>query len=384
VNGTWRSQLPLYEHTITQPYYENGQNLLTTLQNTINTDVKSLTKVSTDTYILPRFTTDQISYTYSANSQPVLLDQITELDKDIVVGVPPNEVYLSKVVNPSLQRRLKGFAASVDRNLPLAQQLSTLKKLINDQCSYSLDMENKRDINALENFLFEEKSGYCEFYASAAAMLCRELGIPSRIAFGWSGGKFFPSSNLFVFRSKHAHAWTEIYLDGYGWVIYDTTPPSANAVTESQLDEMPPDLTDATEYFEEELLDEDLETGIFTWMKVFTTLSILIFLVIALLLIRKYTQPSHYSISAAYVKHEPKYLQLFQKVSARLGHPVKPGQTLMQSVQQLKEKKMDNPGLADLLDEILSYHYDTVYRNAPVDKSTESKITAELKKIYTQ
>ncbi len=383
VNGTWRSLLPLYDHTITQPYYNNGQNLLTTLQNTIDTDVKTLTKVSTDTYILPRLSKDEISYSYNATSQPLLLDQIIELDKNIAVG-RTHSVYLSRVSNPRLQRKLTKFAASVDKNLPLAQQLSALKKLINDQCSYSLDIENKGKINALENFLFEEKSGYCEFYASAAAMLCRELGIPSRIAFGWSGGKFFESSNLFVFRSKHAHAWTEIYLDGYGWVIYDTTPPSANAATQSKQDEVPPDLSDDTEYPDDELLDEDSVTSMITWMKVLITLAVLMFFVIALLLIRRYTQPSQRSSSAAYVKHEPKYLQLFQKVSTKLGHPVKPGQTLMQSVQHLKDQHIDAPGLENLLDEILSYHYDTVYRNTPADKTTESKITSELKKIYRQ
>jgi hypothetical protein len=56
----------------------------------------------------------------------------------------------------------------------------------------------------------------------------------------------------------------------------------------------------------------------------------------------------------------------------------------MQSVRCLKEKQLDIPGLEDLLDEILSYHYDTVYRNAPADKTKESHITSELKKIYKQ
>lgn len=383
VNGTWKSILPVYEHTITQANYTNGQNLLTSLQNTIKTDAQNLTKVSTDTYVLSRLDKEKSSYAYSATSQPLLLDQIIELDKNIAVG-KTHSVHLSRVSNPSLQRKLTNFAASVDKNLPLAQQLSDLKKLINKQCSYSLTIENKRDINALENFLFEEKSGYCEFYASAAAMLCRELGIPSRIAFGWSGGKVYPASNLFVFRSKHAHAWTEIYLDGYGWVVFDTTPSIANAATESQAGEVPPELTDIEEYPEDELIEEYNEMSFITWTRVCIIFAILILLVIVLLLIRRFTLPNQLSSSEVYVKNEPKYFQLFQKVSAKLGHPVKPGQTLMQSVQILKSKRIDIPGLENLLDEILSYHYDTVYRNSPSDKAKESQITAELKKLYKQ
>ncbi|MGJ8657373.1 MAG: transglutaminase domain-containing protein [Akkermansiaceae bacterium] len=380
VNGTWRSLLPLYRHTITQPYYSNGQNLLTTIQNTIDTNVETLTKVSTDTYILPRPEKDTLNYSYTATSQPMLLDKILELDKNIAVG-ETHSVYLSRVSNHSLQRKLTEFVGAIDKNLPLAQQLSVLKKLINDQCSYSLTIENENGINALENFLFVEKSGYCEFYASAAAMLCRELGIPSRIAFGWSGGKFFQESNLFVFRSKDAHAWTEIYLEGYGWVIYDTTPPTENAITESGQDETPPDLTGISEESEGDLLDEETDDMMITWLKVLITIASLIFLVITLLLIRRFTQPKQRYSSAAYVKHEPKYLQLFQKLSAKLGYSVKPGRTLMQSVQHLQDQEIDVSGLKELLDEILTYHYDTTYRNTPIDKSTESRITSELRKV---
>ncbi len=383
VNGTWRSLLPLVDHTITQSYYKNGQNILTTLHNTIDTDIKSLTKVSTDTYILPRVTNKElISYSYSATSQPMLLDKIVELDKNIVIG-RTHDVYLSRTSNHKLQRQLTDFANRVDKNLPLAQQLSTLKKLINDQCSYSLDIKNEDEINALENFLFVEKSGYCEFYASAAAMLCRELGIPSRIAFGWSGGKFFEISNLFVFRSKDAHAWTEVYLDGYGWVIFDTTPPSEIAASESQDDEVPPELTDMEEYPDENPLDEDSKDTI-TWIKVLITIASLIFFVISILLLRRFTQPKQRSSSAAYVRHEPKYLQHFQKLSAKLGYRIKPGQTLMHSVQHLKNQNLEIPGLEDLLDNTLQYHYNTTYRNEPANKATESKFTSELKKIYKQ
>lgn len=384
INGTWRSVLPLVDHTITQPYFKNGQNILTSLHNTIDTDVKTLTKVNTDTYILPRILDKQkLSYSYKATSQPMLLDKITELDKNIVVG-KTHSVYLSRVSNPRLQRKLTDLVNEVDKNLPLAQQLSAIKKLINDQCSYSLDIENKDQINALENFLFEEKSGYCEFYASAAAMLCRELGIPSRIAFGWSGGKFYETSDLFVFRSKDAHAWTEIYLDGYGWVIFDTTPPSENAIADSLQDEIPPDLTDMEEYPDHELLDNDSNTSMITWMKVLISIAGLILFVLAILLIRRFTQPRQSSSSAAYVKHEPKYLQLFQKLSAKLGYRVKPGQTLMHSVQHLKNQDLDIPGLDILLDKILHYHYDTTYRNTAADKVTESKFSSELKKMYKQ
>jgi transglutaminase-like putative cysteine protease len=380
INGTWRSRLPRYQHTISQPYYSNGQNILTTIQNTISTDVNRLTKVNTDTFILPRPETSMTSYSYSAVSQPILLDRILELDQNITVGAT-HSVYLSRVNNPRLQQKLTDFVSKIDKNLPLDRQLLSLKKLINKQCSYSLTIKNEGEINALENFLFVEKSGYCEFYASAAAMLCRELGIPSRIAFGWSGGKFYQESDLFVFRSKDAHAWTEVYLEGYGWVIYDTTPSSANAVTESEDDEIPPYLTDVADSSEGDLLDDDSGAGVITWLKVLIIIAILISMVMALLLIRRFTQPEQGHSSGIYVSREPKYLQLFQKLLAKLGYPAKPGQTLKQSIQNLKKEGVEVAELEVLLDEILTYHYDTTYRNISGDKAEESRMSSELKKI---
>ncbi len=378
VNGTWRSLLPLYDHTIIQPYYANGQNLLTSIQNTIDTNVTSLTKVNTDTYILPRLNKE--TYRYRARSQPMLLDKISELDDNLLVG-ETHSVYLSRVSNARLQSKLTEFVSGVDQSLSLVEQLAALKKLINIQCSYSLIIENKGGMNALENFLFEEKSGYCEFYASAGAMLCRELGIPSRIAFGWSGGKFFQDSDLFVFRSEDAHAWTEVYLEGYGWVIYDTTPPDENTVEESEEDEVPPDLSEMTDDSGDYLLDEDSSDMMITWVKVLITIGSLIGIIFVLLFIRKLTQPKENFISAAYIKSEPKYLQLFQKLSARLGYSIRPGQTLLQSVQDLKAQDMDVSGVKGLLDRILAYHYDTTYRNIALDRMVENEIISELKRV---
>lgn len=381
VNDTWRSNLPLIHHTITQSYYRNGQNILTTLHNTIETDVHTLTKVSTDTYILPSILDPgKISYSYKATSQPMLLDQILKLDKNITVG-ETHSVYLSRVSNPKLQQKLTLLANRVDKKSPLTQQLHALKKIINHQCTYSLDIKNENQINALENFLFVNKTGYCEFYASAAAMLCRELNIPSRIAFGWSGGTFYEDSNLYVFRSRDAHAWTEIYLDGYGWVIYDTTPPSEYAGSDSQQDEQPPSLTDIEEYLSDEHLNED-SNEVISWLKALIVIATIALIVIAILLLRRFTHPKQQSSSAAYIKHEPRYLHLFQKLSAKLDHHVKPSQTLMQSVKHLKNQQLEIPELDTLLDQILQYHYDITYRNASIDRATEARFTNELKKIY--
>ena len=382
-----RTELPIYEHTITQPYYSDGQNILTTLHHAIDVDVESVTKVSTDTFTLPKLLkstngNEEESYKYSARSQPMLLDVIIQFDEDIQVG-RINDVYYSKVNNPSLQAKLTEFVAGVDKTLPLADVLTVIKQRINDQCSYSLDIKNDDGINPLENFLFVEKAGYCEFYASATAMLCRELGIPSRIAFGWSGGKFYEDSDLFVFLSKDAHAWAEVYLDGYGWVVFDTTPPAENAITESAEDEKPPEIDEVVNGDNEfDELEED--SRIISWYGVLYTMMGILILLVGILLSRRFTQEEQLSINSSYIKNEPKYLQAFQSLSTKLGCPYKTGSTLMHNVQMLKNKEINLQRLDDLLDEMLAYHYDSTYRNTPNDKTREIHFVKELKKMIKQ
>ena len=77
---------------------------------------------------------------------------------------------------------------------------------------------------------------------TATAMLTRAMGIPSRLAFGWSGGRYYEGPNFYVFRGREAHAWTEIYLQNHGWVIFDTTPPSHIQTNQDSEEPAPEDL----------------------------------------------------------------------------------------------------------------------------------------------
>lgn len=80
-----------------------------------------------------------------------------------------------------------------------------------------------------DEFLFETKRGFCEHYASSFTMMMRLAGIPARVVTGYQGGEMNPLSNYLIVRQSNAHAWSEIYLNGRGWVRVDPTayiPPS--------------------------------------------------------------------------------------------------------------------------------------------------------------
>ncbi len=85
----------------------------------------------------------------------------------------------------------------------------------------------------LETFLFEDRRGNCEYFASALAVLARLAGVPARLVGGYRGGYYNQTGGYYLVLQKHAHVWVEVYLKGTGWMRVDPTP--AAAVTPAQL-----------------------------------------------------------------------------------------------------------------------------------------------------
>jgi transglutaminase-like putative cysteine protease len=72
-------------------------------------------------------------------------------------------------------------------------------------------------------FLFEGRRGYCDYYATAMAVMCRALGIPARVSQGYTPGELMPGSRTYRVRQVNAHAWAEVYFPGFGWIEFEPT-----------------------------------------------------------------------------------------------------------------------------------------------------------------
>ena len=77
--------------------------------------------------------------------------------------------------------------------------------------------------NRIDEFLFETKAGFCEHYSSSFTFMMRAAGIPARVVAGYQGGEPSRGGNVWEVRQKDAHAWTEVWLEGQGWVRVDPT-----------------------------------------------------------------------------------------------------------------------------------------------------------------
>ncbi len=77
--------------------------------------------------------------------------------------------------------------------------------------------------NSIDEFLFDTRQGYCEHYASAFVFLMRALDVPARVVTGYQGGELNPVDGFLTIRQSDAHAWSEVWLQGRGWVRVDPT-----------------------------------------------------------------------------------------------------------------------------------------------------------------
>ena len=95
--------------------------------------------------------------------------------------------------------------------------------------------------NKLTFFLFENRKGYCAYYAGATLFLLRGLGIPTRVATGFlTVDRSDKNKGWYWFYEDQAHAWVQVYFPGYGWIDFDTTIPSTEQQQSPAPDGTPP------------------------------------------------------------------------------------------------------------------------------------------------
>jgi hypothetical protein len=86
--------------------------------------------------------------------------------------------------------------------------------------------EIPKDVDFVDYFLFEGKEGYCTSFASSMAILGRCVGIPTRYVEGFIVNyKEKEPGSVYLVRSNNAHAWAEAYIEGFGWIPFEATPP---------------------------------------------------------------------------------------------------------------------------------------------------------------
>lgn len=173
----------------------------------------------TASLITPAETTD--GSTYSVRSA------IPALTPELLATAPaqaPPDVIEQYLALPTIAPRVVAEARRITapQATPYAKARA-LQDYFHRGFKYDLKARPGHDNNALANFLFNTKTGYCEQFAGSYAVMARSIGLPTRVAVGFTPGEL-QTDGLYHVRDEHAHAWPEVYLQGFGWVPFEPTP----------------------------------------------------------------------------------------------------------------------------------------------------------------
>ncbi|WP_417383517.1 transglutaminase TgpA family protein [Gimesia sp.] len=162
-----------------------------------------------------------------------------EQTENIVMDQLDNETLYTELPEDDL-KRLIAFTKKLIANHPELktnlEKARFIESYLRDsgEFSYTLNMSiQDPEIDPVEDFLFNRKSGHCEYYASALALMLRAIDIPSRVISGFKGGDQKYLSNQFEVQQRYAHSWVEAFVDGR-WQTMDATPSLERAESVAQ------------------------------------------------------------------------------------------------------------------------------------------------------
>lgn len=350
-----------------------GQNALIALQGATLARVSPLRRVDDGLHLLPP--APRIGgYQYQAVSRPARIEDLP--DAGLLSAWPGASADLLALPSDAeFTGRLRSLARSAAGGGSVKTQLLQLQESLRTRFSYSLATSNPRGIDPIENFLFEEKRGHCEYFATAGALLARALGLPSRVAYGWAGGTWYEGAGLFVFRANEAHAWTEVWLENHGWVLMDPTPQSTGAGPATRVAAPGEPLPTARDTGESSSPPPATNSANLPWLGFWLTLAfgipsgLIVFLRGRRLVA---VGPDAGGGSAPSGTDFPDYLRLWRQACGERGEPPPPGATLRRQVAGMR----DAPEFAA---ELVAYHYGVRYEGRPADGRAEKRLIRHIR-----
>jgi hypothetical protein len=138
--------------------------------------------------------------------------------------VPP-ELRALYASPPVTTDRVRALAREVTASAPTVyDKVRALEAWIGAHTKYTLDIPQlPKGRDAVDQFLFVDRRGFCEQIGTSLVVMLRSLGIPARLAVGYATGERNPFTGLYEVRAKDAHAWAEVYFPGVGWQGFDPT-----------------------------------------------------------------------------------------------------------------------------------------------------------------
>jgi transglutaminase-like putative cysteine protease len=210
------------------------------LRSALSTDV--VFAAPTPQEILGRFHLLNVDETGSLHSPqysfvPMAYDAVSEAGLPSVRELQrassdyPEDIRLVYLRLPDLDRKVADLARQVTSSAANNYDRATaIQNYLRGNFRYTLDPTAIEPKDPIVSFLFKSRSGFCEYFAAAMAVMLRTLNIPSRLVNGFQTGSYNRIGKDFVVRARDAHSWVEVYFPKYGWITFDPTPADPNPI----------------------------------------------------------------------------------------------------------------------------------------------------------
>lgn len=242
----------------------------------------------------------------------------------------------------------------------------------------------------LEYFLFDIQEGYCDYYATAMAMMLRVIGVPARVASGYAEGVFDEDAGLYFITERDAHTWVEVFFPEFGWIEFEPTAgesplerPPGEELTDITTSALEPTPTPSTageaptppptvpqelppQFTGEELLETQEQAAtspVAAWWLVFLALAIVLPIGVFLIWRVRNSGPTVFT--------EELPLQIYERMerwSQRIGLPIRLNQTPYEHAQVLSDAL---PGaellVRDVTDSYVRYRFGGAGQTVEVD-----------------
>lgn len=140
-------------------------------------------------------------------------------------GDAPQEILDRYAATPTATPRVTELAATITADVTTAyDKVMAIQEWMGANLEYSLDAPlSPTGSDVVDHFLFTARLGWCEQISSSLTVMLRLNGVPARVATGYVAAERDPITGRYIVRERQAHAWTEVWFEGVGWVPFDPT-----------------------------------------------------------------------------------------------------------------------------------------------------------------
>ena len=154
-------------------------------------------------------------------------------DRRQIPGTHERYLQLPESFNPAISELARNILidARVQNRYDAAL---AIESYLRNSFGYSLERKAAGD-DPLMDFLFNVRSGHCEYFSTAMAIMLRTRGVPARVVNGFLPGEYNAAADAYTVRQSDAHSWVEVYFpETNSWVTFDPTPPAGREVVTRQ------------------------------------------------------------------------------------------------------------------------------------------------------